>query len=93
MSQNSFDMNKSEQFPFMDMGQLKEKFPNTWVLLFNTQTQPIGQLASEGGFFAYKNKKRSKVYEKVQTLIPKGSTFTITYTGEQTLPENTVLCL
>ena len=87
-------MNKSEQFPFMDMGQLKEKFPNSWVLLFNTQkNQPVGQLASEGGFFAYKNKNRSKVYEKVQTLIPKGSTFTITYTGEQTLPENTVLCL
>jgi hypothetical protein len=93
MTLNSFDMNKSQQFPFMDISQLKEKFPNSWVLLFNTQNQPVGQLAQEGGFFAYKNKNRSKVYEKVQTLIPKGSTFTITYTGEQTLPDNTVLCL
>lgn len=86
-------MNKSQQFSFMNIGQLKEKFPDSWVLLFNTENQSVGQLALEDGFFAYKNKNRSKVYEKVQTLIPKGSTFTITYTGEQILHENTVLCL
>ncbi len=86
-------MKKSAQFPFMNIEQLKEKFPDSWVLLFNTQNQAIGQLALEGGFFAYKNKNRLKVYEKVQTLIPKGSTFTVTYTGEQVFQENMVLCL
>lgn len=66
-------------------------YPDSWVLLLNPDVPPSGY-AVRSGDFVYKHKRQAKVMEKAHSL-PTGSFMAIKYTGEVSLPANTVVCL
>jgi hypothetical protein len=71
--------------------QLTSLYPDSWVLLVNPDV-PASGYAVRSGDFVYKHKRQEKVIEKARTL-PTGSFIAIKYTGNVSLPANTVVCL
>ena len=71
--------------------QLTSLHPDSWVLLVNPDVPASGYAVSSGDF-VYKHKRQEKMIEKARTL-PTGSFVAIKYTGNVSLPANSVVCL
>ena len=81
---------------FMTFNEMQAKFPDSWVLVANPESEPA-KYEIKGGFFLYKNKLKSKVIEKSKELNAIENfvinLITVRYTGEIKLPENHIICL
>lgn len=81
---------------YMTFNEMKSKYPDSWVLVANPESEPA-MYEIKGGLFIYKNKKKNKVIEKsielnsIRNLMI--NLITVIYTGEIKLPENHVICL
>jgi len=80
-----------EKYPYMTFEELREKYPDRWVLLVNPKRiknsfDPIG------GNFVYKHKNRLKIIDKLLDFKLNGTT-EIIFAGEFKFPENMVICL
>ena len=82
---------ETTSFKRLTWAQLQTTYPDTWVLLLNPDSPPTGYEVNEGDF-VYRNKNQQKVFDKAGQL-PKGSFFRILYTGNLTVPKDTVICL
>ena len=82
---------ETQQRKRLTWDQLQTTYPDTWVLLLNPDSPPTGYEVNEGDFI-YKNKKQERVLEKAGQL-PKGSYFRVIYTGNLSVPNDTVICL
>jgi hypothetical protein len=77
--------------PYMTWDELKSKYPDCWVLLFNPQSPMLGYEVF-GGEFVYKNKNREKVWSKANE-VGRGHKLTIRFTGNVASAENTAILL
>ena len=78
-------------YPYLTWNQLKKRYPDQWVLLINSDTNPTGY-AVRGGQFVYNDTVQERVFDQA-TQLPKGSKMDIVFTGSRELPDNVVLCL
>ncbi len=81
---------------YMTFNEMQAKFPDSWVLVANPESEPA-MYEIKGGFFLYKNKFKKRVYTQAKKLNTIENfvinLITIIYTGEIKLPENHVICL
>ena len=81
---------------YMTFDEMKEKFPDSWVIVANPESEP-SMYEIKGGLFIYQNKRKNKVIEKSRDLHSstnfKIDLVAIRYTGEIILPENHIICL
>ena len=83
--------NVSVGYPYLTWRQLKQRYPDQWVLLINADTLPTGY-AVKGGQFVANNASQDEIFKQAAQL-PKGSKMDVVFTGNRELPENVVLCL
>ena len=81
---------------YMTFDEMKSKFPDSWVLVANPESEPA-KYEIKGGFFLYKNKFKKRVYTQAKKLTAIENfvinLLTVRYTGEIKLPENHIICL
>lgn len=82
---------QEKSYPYMTFEELKAKYPDTWVLLQDSNSLLVG-LKVHGGKFVYKNKNKNKVILKI-AQFNEVSKWSVVYTGEIKLPKNTIICL
>jgi hypothetical protein len=54
---------------YMTFDEMKEKFPDSWVLVANPESEPA-MYEIKGGLFIYKNKKKTKSSKNPEIYIP-----------------------
>jgi hypothetical protein len=98
MAKTTKKIGKKTDYPYMTFEELKAKYPNTFVLLKDSEAPQVG-IEVYGGKFVYKNKNKDKVIAKIGEIQQKTSlknqkvSWEVVYTGEVKLPTNTILCL
>lgn len=87
---------KAKEYTKMTFEQIKTSYPDKWVLVLNPELEKITNEIITG-FVAYSNKDRQKVSKALQTELKNSEQeiklYKILYTGEVSLPSNTILCL
>lgn len=90
-------MQTEEKYPFVNWEMLINKYPNTWILLFNPISKDTG-LKAESGYLVYQDKEKANVLQKsldnsLWENINDVKSIGIFYTGTLELAKNQVICL
>ncbi len=80
-----------ETYPYKTATELKNEFPDCWILLINAKYDNDQELI--GGYFVTKGKNHNKVWEKAKNIGLTGVTFSNYFAGTIKVPENVILCL
>jgi len=89
---------KTTAYQKMTYDQIKDTYPDSWVLVANPVTEPA-KYEIISGIPLYGNKNKKKVLACLESLDYKGKAsveidlLTVIYTGEILMPENHFICL
>ncbi len=83
--------NINEIYPYKTDTELKNEFPDYWVLLINANYNRDQELV--GGNFVAKGKDHTKVWQKSKMIDVQGVTFSNYFTGTIKVPDNVIICL
>ena len=81
---------------YMSFKEMKEKYPDNWILVANPKSKPASAEVT-GGYFLFNAKDKQRVLNQAKK-IKVNANFTvkslrILYTGQIKLNENQVVCL